>query len=387
MKITLLAEYYLPRLGGVEVMVAGLASALSARSHQVRVITTTPDDPEALGSRIPTSPLLNPPDVEVVRVPSWQLPLVGLSVSPRLPARLRDALAADPADVVHVHASIASISALAGGWGAQALGLPLVMTLHSVLGPYAWVYRLSHGLTGWGRWPQVTAGVSDHVAAELATVLERPSTVLPNGVDVAWWREGMVEPDTHDALRLIAVQRLKARKRGRALLDAMAAAQNRLGDRRRLELTLVGDGPRRPALERHAGRLGLTVHFVGTLSREELRDRFAHADVFLMASHEEAFGLAATEARAAGLPVAALNTGALPLIAPDGKAGLLTASDRSLADALVRLASDAGLLRRLGGWSRATPPPFDWSAVAQLHEDAYRSAMALAPNGSTTQGR
>lgn len=374
-----MAEYYLPRLGGVEVFVSDLAGALQARGHRVRVVTTTPAAPGASGSRVPTLETNHSGDIEVVRIPAWNVPTVGVPLSPKLPRRMREALSSARTDVVHVHASIWSAGALAGGWAAHSLGLPIVTTLHSVLGTSAWVHRLAHGLTGWGRWPHVAAGVSPAIATEIETVLERPAQVLPNGVDVAWWRRGPERTERSDVarLRLVTVQRLKARKRGAALLDTLARVRAILPASYAVELTMVGDGPRREALEDQARRLHLDVRFAGALPREEIRDILVASDVFVLASKEEAFGLAAVEARAAGLPLVAFRTGRLPIIAGNGACGVLVDSDEEMARALARLATDPDSLARLRAHSESHPPPFDWGRVVELHEKAYREAARL----------
>lgn len=379
LRVTLLAEYYLPRLGGVEIFVSDLAGALQARGHQVRVVTTTPAAPEGSGSRVPTLETGSIPNFEVVRVPAWNVPAVGIPLSPKLPGRLRDVLSAEPTDIVHVHASVASAGALAGGWAAHTLGLPIVSTLHSVLGTFAWVHRLAHGLTGWGRWPQVVAGVSPAVAAEVECVLERPAWVLPNGVDLAWWSQGRERADRSDPrhLRLVTIQRLKARKRGAALLETLAHVNTRLPAGHSVGLTIVGDGPRRASLEAQAHRLGLDVRFTGAIARQEVREVLGASDVFVLASKEEAFGLAAVEARAVGLPVVAFRTGRLPEIAPEGASGVLVTSDDQMVHALVSLATDPYRLGRLRANSESDPPPFDWSGVVERHEDAYREAVRL----------
>ncbi len=376
LRITLLAEYYLPRLGGVETVVDGLGEALIRRGHSVRILTTTPEAREEQGARVPFLPSGSAPGLEVTRVPSIQVPAVGVPISPLLPVRMKRALADVDSDVVHVHASVYSYGALVGAWGAHNLGLPIVVTFHSTLGRHAWIYRLTNRLTGWGRWPDVAAAVSRPVADDVSRVLGSRLDVLPNGVDVAWWASTERRPLVDGGeLALVTVQRLKSRKRGAALLEAVAGAQRRLSDGPGLSLTFVGGGPRQTALEEQAHELGVRVTFAGAVSRERVRQELAKADVFVLASAEEAFGLAATEARAAGLPVIAFRTGALPAIVPDGVAGILVDDDREMEDALVSLASERGLLRTLREGSERTPPPFDWSDVVLDHERTYREAI------------
>jgi glycosyltransferase involved in cell wall biosynthesis len=228
------------------------------------------------------------------------------------------------------------------------------------------------------------AGVSTHVARDVEGVLERPAIVLRNGVDTAWWGEIEKRPRASvlGRVRLVAVQRLKSRKRGSALLDIVAAAQERLPASNGLELTFVGDGPRRDALERKAKELALQVRFLGACSREETRNALLDADCFIMASDRESFGLAAAEARAVGLPVLAYRSGSLPELVEDGVAGLLSDSDDEMVRSLVRLASEDGLIERLATESARTPPPCDWTSVIAEHERAYRDAIERSGNGT-----
>ena len=378
LRVTLLAEYYLPRLGGVERFVDDLARALLGRGHAVRVLTTTPETPGRQGARVPALEAVGDGRLNVVRVPSVRVPAVGVPISPLLPRRLNRMLAAERTDVVHVHASVYSAGALAGAWAARASRLPTVVTFHSRLGRHAYDYRWSNRLTRWASWPHVLAGVSQPVADDVSRVVGRATSVLSNAVDVSWWAEAARAAPTEAVLRIVTVQRLKSRKRGAALLEAVAAAARRLGNRPRLEVTFVGDGPRRVRLERQAERLGVTARFPGAVPREAVRAALAASDVFVSSSDEEAFGLAAAEARAAGLPVIAFRTGSLPEIVPHGRAGLLVESDTEMADAIVRVAREDGLLARLRDGSAAAPPRYDWPTVVTEHERAYREAGRLS---------
>ena len=153
-------------------------------------MTMTPEGTSEQGARVPSVPTLQAENFQAVRIPSLRVPMMGVPISPLLPKRLREDLIEWSPDVVHVHASIASAGALAGGWAAHSLGLPLVVTFHSTLGGHEWVYKLSNALTRWGSWPQVGAGVSPTVADGVSKVLGRPTTVLEKGVDIGWWSEG-----------------------------------------------------------------------------------------------------------------------------------------------------------------------------------------------------
>jgi glycosyltransferase involved in cell wall biosynthesis len=126
---------------------------------------------------------------------------------------------------------------------------------------------------------------------------------------------------------------------------------------RRAGITLVvaGDGPERAGLAARAG--GSEVRFVGQVDDARLAQLRARATIALVPSRSaETFGLAAAEAMAAGLPVAASRVGALPELV--GEEGLVAPGDpRALADAIERLRGDAGAGERARARVRAICAP------------------------------
>jgi glycosyltransferase involved in cell wall biosynthesis len=140
----------------------------------------------------------------------------------------------------------------------------------------------------------------------------------------------------------LVVSRLAPEKGIDVAIDACRAAG--------LTLVIAGDGPERAALEARAagtsGFAGARVRFVGRVDDVELAQLRAHASVALVPSRAaETFGLAAAEAMAAGVPVAASRVGALPELVEHG--GLVPPGDHlALAEAVERLASDPGAGRR-----------------------------------------
>ena len=106
----------------------------------------------------------------------------------------------------------------------------------------------------------------------------------------------------------MVVARLTAQKRVELALGA-AGVLARQG--KPVSLTIIGDGPERPALERMAALLPApaTVHFTGMLPPQEVTRKLAAADVLLFPAREEGLGLAAVEALMAGVPVVACEDG------------------------------------------------------------------------------
>jgi glycosyltransferase involved in cell wall biosynthesis len=246
----------------------------------------------------------------------------------------------------------------------------------------AFLLGASEALFGWSRKRIVLSAVSSVVAAQAARWLpETDVAILPNGVDAGFWRPaGRVSdaPTTSEVL-FVSAMRLSRKKRPALLLRAFAAAHRLVNGAPPMRLILAGDGPDRIALMRQAAALGIAayVELPGQLSREALRTLYARADAFVLPSERESFGLAALEARTAGLPVIAmLASGARDFIR-QGVNGLLARDERELAGAIGRLSLDAPFRLYVAAQNGASPPPYDWSDVASLHEDVYAAAAGL----------
>ena len=125
-------------------------------------------------------------------------------------------------------------------------------------------------------------------------------------------------------------------------------------------------------------RLGVTerVHFVGPLPREELPAVYADADVFVLPSGYENFGMVAAEAAAAGAAIVLTDRcGVAECFA--GRGALVVPYDEAkLRDALARLLGDPELRRRLGEEAREVAEEWSWPRVLELQEDVYRRALA-----------
>ncbi len=132
-------------------------------------------------------------------------------------------------------------------------------------------------------------------------------------------------------------------------------------------------------MERFIRENGLTetVSLVGRRTREEIRDIYARADVFVAPANLESFGIAALEARCAGLPVVAKAQTGIREFVTHEREGLLAATDADMARQLTRIVNDPDLRERIAAHNRATPSPVDWSDVVERNVEAYRSAIDL----------
>lgn len=378
MRIVHVSDCYPPRLGGIETQVRALATRQARAGHDVHVVTATPS---AAGPIAGVSGSETLDGVRVHRVVAG-LPF-DLPVHPRVDAAVRALLAPDGAaatpDAVHVHGGVVSPFAYPAAQVGSALGLPTVVTIHGVWGPLMTpAARLADRVAGWSRWGVLVSAVSEAVATPLrAAAPELEVAILPNGIDVTDWQVTHV-PGADGLVRLLAVMRLAPRKRGAALLRMVGSAQARLG-RRRLELRILGDGPAAGLLGAYAGRLGLAdrVHLLGRVPPEQVKDELARTDVFVAPARREAFGIAALEARTAGVPVVALDATGVTSFVRDGVEGLLAADDGQLVDALVRLSLDDRLREQMAEHNRTVPPAQSWTNVLPLVERLYEKARRV----------
>ena len=141
-------------------------------------------------------------------------------------------------------------------------------------------------------------------------------------------------------------------------------------------LVLVGDGPERPATEAAVARLGVGeyVRFLGKV--DAVADLLRAADLFLLPSASESFGLAALEAMACGVPVIASRVGGLPEVVVDGESGGLV--DVGDVDAMARRAIEFLAPQR---WRQAREAAvtharrFDEAKIVPLYEDFYAQVL------------
>jgi glycogen synthase len=373
MRIAHLTDCYLPRLGGIEAQVHGLARRQQAAGHDVTVLTATPGP---RGERHGVVDIIDGVPVHrlAIRLP-FELP-----VNPLAPRDVRAILLSGRYDVAHVHAGIVSPFAYDAVKVVLDLGIPLVVTWHCMLGRSETLGRWWERLRPWrGRAAAFTA-VSELAAEPLRRLLGAgvPVEVLPNGVDVDAWR---VVPKPHDVndVHLVSAMRLVRRKRPIPLLHMVSEVRERTPDTIRLRLTILGDGPAaRPmrAVMRHRG-MASWVDLPGRVDRAQLLETYSQADVYVAPAHLESFGIAAIEARAAGLPVVARGDSGVREFIRDGAEGLLTDDDDDMVAAIVRLATDPALRQRIADYNRTTRAVQDWPFVVQRADEEYARAARI----------
>jgi glycosyltransferase involved in cell wall biosynthesis len=364
--VGLVTDCYVPRLGGIEMQVHDLAQRLQRAGHEVVVITPTP----------------GPDVIDGVRVQRMRVPLLPFDIpfTPRTFHLVRELLQREEVDVAHFHGGIASPLAFGAAADAQAAGLPAVVTTHCLWSYAAPIFQLLDRRFHWTRWPVVLSAVSDVAAAPIRKIAgpDIEVAVVPNGIDPDDWK---VTPLPRDAsvVTIVSVMRLAPRKRPRHLLNMIRQVRDEMPPGLGLRVTIIGEGPERPSLERYLAKHGLgdVVELVGRRTRDEIRDEFARADIFVAPANLESFGIAALEARCAGLPVVAkARTGIREFVA-NGTEGLLAQSDRDMVDQLLRLIRDPALRQEIAAHNRDVPVSVGWDEVIETTLATYRRAIAL----------
>ena len=373
MRVALVCDWFLPRMGGIELHLRDLALALQSTGIDARIVTTTPGPNEVAG-------------VPVHRIPSVMAPGIGVALSP-VGGQIAALLEREQFDVVHAHASVVSPVAYLGANAGVRGGLPTVITFHSMLYRAAFLLGAADSLTGWSR-RMVLSAVSSVVARQAAAHMHSPNVaVLPNGVDTAFWRSERRR--ARSGVHFVTAMRITRKKRPEGLIRAFTQVVQFLSFDPAVRMTIAGDGPDRDAMTRLTGELGVgdRVTFAGQLERTALRTLYADAEVFVLPSERESFGIAALEARAAGLPVVAmLESGVRDFIRPEVN-GILVPARHSLGDAMIRLAIDPALRAYMSNQNAHPPTAYDWSAVAGQHAALYETAASLCStveNASTT---
>lgn len=374
--VAMVIQNYVPALGGAERQVASLAPGLRARGIRPVVVT------RALEGRPMRDEIEGVP---VVRIPDHgPKPIASLRFV--MGAR-RELRALDP-DVIHAFDTLTpSVIALAHR---RRHGTPVLVKLlrSGDIGDLAVLKRKRFGerrirslITGVDRFVAISTDIADEVRR--LGVSDERIACIPNGVDTERFhpvRDG--HPD--GVPRVIATGRLAPEKR----LEEVAARWARVRERHpTAELVLVGDGPARAAIERHAG-----IRLLGR--RDDVPDLLRTADVYVSASNAEGLSNSLLEAMATGLPCVVTDVGGVRDVIVQGVHGIVVEPDAldSLIEQVVLLLDAperrgplgrAARERVVTGWSlEATADALDAAYRELAAQRPVRSPLGAEPDGS-----
>jgi N-acetyl-alpha-D-glucosaminyl L-malate synthase BshA len=367
-------------VGGSGIIATELAMSLAARGHDVHLIST--DTPFRMQEYRPRLWFhrVNTPAYPLFREPQYVISLATRIVQLVREFRL---------DVVHAHYAVphATAAYLAKEIMKAAPDVPVVpriiTTLHgtdiTLVGrdpSYAETVAFSIGQSD-----AVTA-VSESLKADTCRTLtvQREVTVIPNFLDCHIYRR-IPHPELRARLcpppfekLVMHASNFRPVKRVTAVVEVFARIAREVPAR----LLLVGDGPDLGLALDRAKKLGV-AHAVEALGeQDDMVPLFSEADLFLLPSEQESFGLSALEAMSCGVPVVASRVGGLHEVVEDGESGYLHPIEDvdAMAQSGIRLLTEPELHRRFAERGRAiVTTQFCTDRVVPMYEALYESLV------------
>jgi N-acetyl-alpha-D-glucosaminyl L-malate synthase BshA len=308
-----------PTYGGSGVVASELGKAVARRGHEVHFISySLPFRLQRYDERVFFH------EVEMVSYPLLEHPPYAIALA----AKMSDVGAQAGLDCFHVHYAVPhAVSAFLARAILEPAAPRIITTLHgtditlvgndrSLFPMTRFALEQSDGITC----------VSQYLRAKTLEVfgISRPIRVIPNFVNTARFAP-RDEPDLrgrlapHGERLLVHLSNFRPVKRVADVVAVFARVRRHLPAR----LLLIGDGQDRPLALHQAGVLGVSPDVVFLGKQDDVERLVAAADLLLLPSEEEAFGLAALEAMSCGVPVVGTAVGGMPEVVPVGKAGFL----------------------------------------------------------------
>jgi glycosyltransferase involved in cell wall biosynthesis len=311
--------------------------------------------------------------------------------------RLTRAFRSDGFDVVHTHTSKAGF--LGRMAAAEAGVATIIHTPHGTIhtrnnkveglprNPLGmWALKEAEKLAG--RHTTWLTALSEHerdVCVSLGLSRSDNTVVIPNGIDVDEFSAAPkkrrsarkdLEVSTKEIV-LLSLGRLSREKGVETLVEAFGAVAEAVPEAR---LIVAGDGPEKQRLLKTVAALdeaGKLVSFPGNVDNPVAAH--AAADIFVMPSFYEGFGLSAVEAMASGTPVVASSVGGLPELLSHGKCGVLVRPGRAdeLAAAIISLSRDSRERKRLAAAGRKRSKDFPVSKMLESYFNLYERTPAV----------
>lgn len=374
-----------PTYGGSGIVGAELGLELAKRGHSVHFISYAP--PMRLGNT--PRERVHFHAVDMFTYPLFEYP----PYTDALASKLRDVAVEQSLDLIHVHYAIPhAVSAyLAREMLRKQRHLPVVTTLHgtditlvgrdaSFLSITKFSIEQSNAITT----------ISEYLkqATRDEFCIECPIEVIYNFIDADYYRR---EPD--ESLRksiapngekiILHVSTFRPVKRITdciKMIARMCELERTKGNRLGVKLLMCGDGPERADAEALAQELGVAenVIFAGKQPQAQVRDYLSIADLFVLPSESESFGLVALEAMACQVPVVATRVGGIPEVVLEGETGFLfeIGDVQGMAEAALRVLNDEHERQRLGERGRELAVAnFTTEKIIPQYEALYESVI------------
>ncbi|HSU96525.1 MAG TPA: N-acetyl-alpha-D-glucosaminyl L-malate synthase BshA [Gemmatimonadaceae bacterium] len=368
-----------PTYGGSGAVATELGIALAARGHEVHFISYR--QPFRLPSFLPRVFFH---EVQVGAYPLFEYPPYDLALA----VQMHEVVKMHGVEVLHCHYAIPHATS---AWIAREMlraehsDVAVVTTLHGTDITLVGQDPSFHAITKFSieKSDRITA-VSEYLRAETFNAFHCTGcrvAVIPNFVDPAVYDRSLYSrpellPFAGDRKVLMHISNFRTVKRVRDVVRIFAKVAAETPS----ILVMVGDGPERPAAEDEARILGVgnSVFFLGKI--ETVAPLLASADVFLLPTSSESFGLSALEAMASGVPVVGSDSGGLPEVVTNGVTGLLypVGDVDSMAAGVLSIITDPSRQADMGAaGADDARKRFALDTVVSQYEELYRSALKL----------
>ena len=368
-----------PTYGGSGVVAAELGMALADRGHEIHFVSY-----QAPFRIDPLHPRVTFHEVEVTSYPLFKYPPYALALATKLLTVVRE----HGVDRIHAHYAIPhSIAAYLAVEMCRDCGVKAVTTLHgtdiTLVGSDPSFYEITKFAIE--RSAAVTA-VSRFLAEASVERFElsREVQVIPNFIDPAEYSPELRNPELRrrfandDEALLCHISNFREVKRVPDVIETFA----RVAAERPARLLMIGSGPELQPAQAQACALGVgdKITWLGAIDR--VAEPLACADLFLLPSDGESFGLVALEAMASGVPVVATRAGGVPEVIEDGETGRLcaVADVDCMASAALEILGDHAAAERMARAARAVAVDrFSLDRVVGEYERVYASLDCGAP--------
>jgi N-acetyl-alpha-D-glucosaminyl L-malate synthase BshA len=304
-----------------------------------------------------------------------------------LASKIVDVARHEKLDLLHVHYAIPHASAAFMAreiLKAEGIHLPFVTTLHgtdiTLVGrDSSFEPVISFAIE---RSDAVTA-VSESLRADTYSHFKvtKNISVIPNFIDIARYEgcstDGVRKTFAPDGEKLLLhVSNFRPVKR----VEDVVRVFSKVREKMPAKLLLVGDGPERHRIEHLCRELGTCkdVRFLGKLKYVE--EVYSVADIFLLPSETESFGLSALEAMASRVPVISSNSGGIPEVNINGETGFLSpvGDVDGMAANAITLLSDAAMLERFREQAFLRAKTFAKEHIIPQYEELYITLTSIA---------
>ena len=366
-----------PTYGGSGVIATELGKALAARGHQIHFISYA--QPMRLDEYLDN---VSYHEVEMASYPLFEFPLY----TPALASKIVEVARFEKLDLVHAHYAIPHAISAFLAREILRTHLKVITTLHgtditlvglepSFLPVMKFSIERSDGVTAVSRFLREKTTTNYNINKDIR--------VIPNFVDTGKYRR-VEHPDVRAKFApaeervLIHVSNFRPVKRVHDVIRIFGEVRKKVPSR----LLLVGDGPERSACEILTREMNLQQHVRFLGKQLELVPILSSADLMLMPSQSESFGLSALEAMACEVPVISSSVGGLPELQVHGETGYIAEIgdiDR-MAKYAVELLTNEAKRRQFGNAGRIRAVEnFDVGKIVSMYEEYYTECLAAGP--------